>query len=283
MNNKEKPFTSQNVINYLRSSGIDVKTHTKARGNSGIYLPGRIDVSKTLNEDKALEVLVHEFAHHIHSKIDKDFYKTGGSIQTLFCLYNNDSADLIASELLKITDFEDRIEKLRPFFSAKENVSKQIKNLQKSIQNYYPDFQRSKKFKEFDKYVKNTDAAYLAEYDAVKIKSGFFRKKERIISVQTIETDFPDMPEAFKSYIRLRALKRKQARLSRRINRLDKYFSRPAELFARFVQACFFYPDDAKLKAPNAYSQFEMLLNNGYFNELKDFFEIFSSKKVLTN
>ena len=79
---KSKPLTKRNVIEFMRDCGIEVKTNTKARGNQGLYQKNRIDLSRNIKEDKAIEVLVHEFAHHIHYKIDRDFIKNS-LIQTI--------------------------------------------------------------------------------------------------------------------------------------------------------------------------------------------------------
>ena len=70
---KSKPLTKKNLVDFLKSLDIEVKTNTKARGNNGLYQRNRIDVSRGLDEQKSIEVLIHEFAHHIHYQIDKDF------------------------------------------------------------------------------------------------------------------------------------------------------------------------------------------------------------------
>ena len=270
---KSKPLTKRNVIEFLRSLGIEVKTNTKARGNNGLYQRNRIDISKNLKDDKAVEVLVHEFAHHIHSQIDKDFIKKGGSIETAF--KTKDITD-IQKELINITNLIDKNSKQKIFIEAKEDAAKTIKSMQNSIKREYPDFQRSKKFKEFEKYIKNSDAKYLAKYDAVRIMKGFFFKKEVILSVKNLEKDFPDMPKAFQTYIKLCSLQRKQAKLSRRLNKMNKYFDKPTEMFARFVQAYFTHPETISTIAPNSVRQFKKLLCEGYYKELKDLFEIFA-------
>jgi len=269
---RTKPFTKRNVIDFLRSLKIEVKTNTRARGNNGIYLNNRIDIAKGLKEEKALEVLVHEFAHYIHSRIDKDFTRTGGALEVLF-----DTKDIqeIKKELAAVTNMADKDTKTAVFLKAKTEISETIKSMQKAIQRDYPGFKRSKKFKEFEKYIKGSDAIYLVKYDAVRIKTGWPFKKEKFLSVKNIETDFPDMPKAFQIYIKLCSMKRKQLKISRRLNKINKYFNKPAELFARFVQGYFFYPDAVKRAAPAASMRFEALLEKGYYKELKDFFEIF--------
>ncbi len=269
---RRKPATKRNIINYLRSLGIEVKTNTKARGNNGLYQHNRIDVASGLKEEKAIEVLVHEFAHYIHSKIEKDIYKKGGSLEVLF-----DTKDIkeIKKELVSVTNITDKNMKLEAFINAKKEISDKIKSMQKAIQRDFPDFQRSKKFIPFEKYIKNSDAKYLLKYDAIRLIKGWFVKKEIIISVKNIETDFPQMPQAFQIYIKLCSLKRKQTRITRRINKLNKYYEKPTELFARFVQGYFSCPSSIAAMAPLTCNKFRILLKNGYYKELKDFFEIF--------
>ena len=56
---RSKPLTKKNLVDFLRSLDIEVKTNTKARGNNGLYQKNRIDIAKGLNEEKAINVLVH--------------------------------------------------------------------------------------------------------------------------------------------------------------------------------------------------------------------------------
>ena len=150
--------------------------------------------------------------------------------------------------------------------------------MQSAIKREYPNFLRSKKFPEFERYIKNSDAKYLVKYDAVKLMKGFFFKKEHILTVKNLENDFPDMPKAFMLYIKLCSMQRKQAKLSRRINKLSKYYETPTELFARFVSGYFMTPETVETVAPIATHKFLKLLENGYYKELKDLFEIFGKK-----
>lgn len=269
---RSKPLTKKNVIEFLRSLDIEVHTNTKARGNNGLYQRNRIDVARGLDEEKAISVLVHEFAHHIHSKIDNDFVRNGGSLECIFKVVN---CEEIQKELVELTNLFDKNSKMNIFLKAKEEVSHQIKGMQKVIQNEYPKFQRSKKFEEFEKYIKNSDAKYLVKYDAVRLTAGFFFKKERILTVKNLEQDFPDMPKAFQLYIRLCSKQRKQAKITRRLNKMNKYFEKPTELFARFVQYYFCNSSEVSQIAPITTQRFNELLNSGYYKELKDFFEIF--------
>ena len=272
---RSKPLTKRNVIDFLRALNIEVKTNTKARGNNGLYQKNRIDVARGLTEEQAIDVLVHEFAHHIHYKIDKDFLKNGGSLENIF---NTDNIVEIKEELINVTNLIDKNSRLNIFLKAKEEASNQIKGMQSAIKRDYPNFLRSKKFPEFEKYIIGSEAKYLVKYDAIRIMQGFFFKKERILTVKNIETDFPDMPKAFQLYIRLCSMQRKQAKITRRIGKLNKYYEIPTELFARYVQGYFSTPETISTVAPNTTRRFNELLSSGYYKELKDLFDIFQKK-----
>ena len=269
---RSKPLTKRNVIDFMRALNIEVKTNTKARGNNGLYQKNRIDVARGLTEEQAIDVLVHEFAHHIHYKIDKDFLKNGGSLENIF---NTSNIVEIKEELINVTNLIDKNSRLNIFLKAKEEASNQIKGMQSAIRRDYPNFLRSKKFPEFEKYIKGSEAKYLVKYDAIRIMQGFFFKKERILTVKNIETDFPDMPKAFQLYIRLCSMQRKQSKITRRIGKLNKYYEKPTELFARYVQGYFSTPETISTIAPNTTKRFNELLSAGYYKELKDLFEIF--------
>ncbi len=290
---KTKPATKKNIIDFLKSINIEVNTNNKARGNQGIYLKNRIDISKKLKEEKAVEVLVHEFAHHIHSQIDKEFIKNNGSLEILFdCSNSNENIlnfafknydpniEIIKNELINVTHLIDKNSRLQILSDAKEELSNKIKKLQKAIKQDYPEFFRSKKFIAFEKYIKNSEAKYFVKYDIVKIIEGFFFKKERILNIKNLEMDFPNMPKAFQLYLQLCSLQRKQNKLTRRINKLNKYYEKSSELFARFVQAYFIAPETIKTIAPTTTKRFLKLLKKGYYRELKDLFEIFAPNSL---
>lgn len=307
------------LIKYFKSLGIEVYTNTKARGHQGFFLKNRIDISKHTKEERIIPTLLHEFAHYIHQKLEPDMVKTGGSLEVLFCLKEREKKkeerepskyvilnlfqDLtserlcdpeidsgrreeesnIKKELLEVTKFVDVNSHLTKLFEHKEQVKKKIRTQEEIIKKYYPKFMRSKKFKEFDKYIKKTKAKYLLKYDRVKFITPHILKmlrREEFYSIQTIEQDFPDMPTAFCAYIRLKSAQRKQSRISARINRLNKYYEKPTELFARLVEGL--YIDEARVRAlaPHSTQRFFELLEEGYYFELKNVFNLFVSNFV---
>lgn len=254
----------EEFIKYLKEIGLDVHTSTKARGHQGFYMKNRIDISKNIPQSRVMPTLVHEFAHYVHSLLESSIAKNGGSLEVVF---DDDDVEIYEKELLKVTDFVDvhsRCEKLKNY---KKNVKENILEQEKIIKNRYPKFMRSKKFKEFDKYIKHSKAKYLLKCDRVYLRSGFWNPKVKLLTIDNIEKDFCDMPVEFSAYIRLRSWQKKQTRVSSRINRLQKYYSKPTELFARFVEGLYLDSKNVQKIAPNTCYRFYKLLNNGYYGE----------------
>ena len=71
-------------IDYLRNLGLEVPLNTKARGHSGFCTDKRIDISKDLPENEVISVLLHEFAHFIHLRLEPEIIRTGGTLEKLF-------------------------------------------------------------------------------------------------------------------------------------------------------------------------------------------------------
>lgn len=257
------------LITYIKEQGITVNTNTKARGHQGFFVNGRIDISKNIPDEKIIPTLLHEFSHYIHSKLEPSITKTGGSLSVLF---NQQDTDKIYDELINVTHFVDENSLHKRLSYHQEQVKKKIKEFDKEIKKEYPSFQRSKKFKELEKIIKKTDAKYLLKYDRVKIKGWFF-KSAKILSIDTVETDFPELKSSVVAFIKLKSYQRKQSRISHRINKINKYYQRPTELFARFVEGL--HIDNEKIKdlAPISYSRFYELLKEGYYKELRNLLE----------
>lgn len=254
------------LVKYFKLLGLDVHTTTKARGHQGFFMKNRIDISKNLPEYRIVPTLLHEFAHYIHSKLERDINKTGGSLEVLFLSKN----PAIKEELIKVTHFADENSLCVRLLEHKARVKDKIKQLEKIIKADYPNFMRSKKFREFDKYIRRSKARYLLKYDRVKIIGGFFGTREEVFTIDNLEKDFPDMPAAFCAYIRLRSAMRKQSRITSRISRYKKYYERPTELFARFVEGLYIDKEWTQALAPVTCRIFYDLLEDGHFMELKN-------------
>lgn len=262
------------IIHFLKSEGINVKTDTKARGNLGICFKDRIDISKNTPKDRRISVLAHEYAHKIHLGLEKEAFKTGGTLEKLF---NTNDTMQIKKELTRVTHFVDPNSLFLRINEEKNKLKNKISDSERTIKTEYPDFQRSKDFAPFKKYIKssNSKAKYFLKYDHIKLINPILRKEE-IISINTLDRDFESMPQAFKAYIMILSYQRKQKRLSARKNRLQKYYGRPTELFARLVESLFIDAEKTKLIAPHACMRFFELLENNYYGNLKKLLYIFS-------
>lgn len=266
MAQKRNCINKKKFIKYLKSLGIDVRNNTKARGHNGFCTDRRIDVAKNLDDFTASSVLLHEFAHYVHFKLEPSLLGNGGSLNVLF---NTENTDEIEEELFKLSlkVFDSKV--LDKIEAMKKSVSEKIKEQKNIIKSYFPDFKISGKFKEFNKYIKISEARYLLKYDRVLYKKYWFSKK-KIISIDSLGKDFPDMPKAFASYIILKSLERKRNRLNSRIYKIKKYLRKPTELFARFVQAYYLDYEETKMTAPRCLEYFENLKSKNYYCYLND-------------
>lgn len=260
-------FGESEFISFLRNEGIEVKTNTKARGNLGICFKNRIDISKKAKPERRLAILAHEYAHKIHYEIEKEALKQGGSLEKVF---NTDEVEVIKRELVRVTHFVDENSLFLEYHSRKDKIKEEIKYYDDLVKQEYPDFKRSCEFIPIKKYFRknNLNAKYLLRHDHVKLISPIFRKEE-LISINTVDEDFPQIPEAFRNYLKLLSFQRKQRKLSARKNKLNKYYLRPTELFARFIEGFFIDKEKIKLIAPVTYKRFEVLLYKDYYGNLK--------------
>ncbi len=252
------------LIKYCKSLGLEVHTTTKARGHSGFFLKNRIDISKNLPEQKIVQTLLHEFAHYVHFKINPNLHRNGGGLEELF---GTNVANL-EEELFKVTNFVDENSLCVRLYELKARNKEKLLEYEKIVKSEYPKFQRSKKFKEFDKFIKKSRAKYLLKYDRVRLVTGVFRKTVQNISVVNLERDFPEISESFCAYIRLRSCLRRQARLSSKINRLQKYYKKPTELFARLVEGLYLDREWVCAIAPNATKIFFENLDKNFYPNL---------------
>ncbi len=252
------------IANYIESCGISVNLgKTKARGNKGIFIRKldilRIDIAPNLSEDAVLSILVHEFAHYVHYLYDR-------SLKSLDFIFET-TDDSILEELRKVT--VDLIPKdfALELFNKKDETKKEIKLLTNSIKNYYPDFLSTKPFLPIEKRIKRP-VKYLLSYDNVR----FFNT---LYSVKNIDSQFDYLEDFEKNYIKLKSKKRLLNRINSRINRLNKYYNNPTELFARFMEKYFLDRDYVFKKAPISASRVNSVINSGKIKELTGLFNLF--------
>ena len=257
--------TKKEIIKYLGDLGIKVNTTTKARGHQGFFLKNRIDISKNIKEERIIPTLIHEFAHYVHYQIEPDMTITGGTLKALF----GEDNPIIQKELIKVTNFVDENSLFIKLYEHKNCIKGKIKEYEKIIKKDYPKFIRSKPFKDFDKYIKKSEARYLLKYDRVRVVSGFFKKSYKLLTISCIEKDFPTMPASFAAYIRLHSAQKKQSRISGRINKLSKYYNKPTELFARLVEGLYIDREWVCAIAPYTSKLFFERLKQGLYPKLE--------------
>lgn len=256
------------IINYCSECGIEIHTSTKARGHQGVFLHDnknlkRIDIRKNIPQERFFPVIAHEFAHYFHQTLDKDFE----SLQEIFGV----KEEILLPELESITAFVAGSETETKANTELNRILNEIKKHEEIIKKEYPEFKRSQKFKEFEKYIKHSDAKYLLRYDKVKMMklTGIV-----IYNIETIEKDFPEIPQAFIAYIHLKRLQRYQRKLSRQVGKLKKYYAKPTELFARFIEGLVIDREQVKTLAPEAFSAFIERLEYRKFKQLKGLLDL---------
>ncbi len=256
------------IIDFLVKRNLQVSTKTKARGHLGFFCNDKIAISKNLSKEKRLSVLLHEFTHKIHSEIEPIKFRTGGTIEKIF---QTDNPELFENELMKVTEFVDENARCFNLENMKNEYMDKVNFYENAIKKEFPDFVKTKKFKEYEKYQRQTkcNSKYFLKYDHIKIFSPWLFKSE-FYSIEKIDEDFPDLPKNFKNYFLLLSNYRKQKKIQSKIAKLKRYYKRPTELFARFAEGI--AKDESKVKtiAPNVYSNFKNLANSGYYNDLPE-------------
>ena len=229
---------------YFSKLGIDVKMgKTKARGHRGVFMHSfnkyRIDISKNLDEPSVLSTMLHEFAHYVHYKYDKNLK----SLDFVF----GDFTDDIKEELIKVTVQEIPKDFAMELYNIKNSINNEIKNLLTQIKISLPNFKLSEKNKEIERTLSNP-IKYLLRYDNVKCFNHLY-------SVDNIESDY-NLTDIQKNYIKIKSKQRALKRINSKICRLNKYYNNNSELFARFVDAYYTKPELIQKIAPNACAKF---------------------------
>ena len=111
------------LIKYFRTLGLEVNTSTKARGHQGFFVNNRIDISKNVSEIRFIPTLLHEFAHYIHSRIEPNVNRSGGSLEKIF----NSTNPIYQKELIKVTEFVDESSRLVKLYEMRDKIRVNIK------------------------------------------------------------------------------------------------------------------------------------------------------------
>ena len=260
---RNEAVIKEELVKYLSNIGLDIHTKTKARGHKGFFKEGRIDISKSLDDSSALRTILHEFAHYINYLLDKTFKNS-------FVLFDCDIRNF-QDELLCVTNFVDENSLCLNLINERNKINVSIKDLTSKIKSVYPQFSLSKEFKHFKRYAMWSNLGYLEKYDRVKLLNWFSHKT---YSVANVRKDFPNIPDVFVHYLKLKSQDRKRKRINARISRFNKYYSTPTELFARFIEGLYIDKDFVKELAPNTYNRFAELYKTGYYKELEMIFDL---------
>lgn len=246
------------LTEYLATQGITVNIgKTKARGNNGVFIfkkdNFRIDISQNTPDEKVLSVIVHEYAHFIHYKYDNKL----SSLDFVF----GKLSEIEENELLEVTVQSIPKDFAQKLCSEKSILQKQIKELIGKIQLQFPDFKVSKPNALLMKNL-NICAKYLLKYDSVK----YFGK---IYNIANIKQDFPELTEEQLAYFQLKSKRRALNRLNRRISNLNKYYNKPSELFARFLEVYYSNRSLSMQLAPNLVKKMDENIKKNNITELE--------------
>ena len=98
-------------------------------------------------------------------------------------------------------------------------------------------------------------------------------------SIEKLDEDFPEMPNNFKNYFYLLSNYRKQKKIQSKIAKLKRYYKKPTELFARFVEGLIKDKYTVEQLAPNTFYRFQYLLMQGHFNDLAQLLKLVEATK----
>jgi len=268
----ERNRTSE-LKKYIESLGIKVNLKkNKARGHKGFFQNRsgeyRIDINKTLDDMEILKVLAHEFAHYAHFCYDKN-------LESLDFFFENFD-ETILEELLSLTVLMIPKSSIAPLFDKKDILDKALKTLTAELKTIYPDFKLSSTHAKIEKEIKKYNLLYLLKYDRVKILDGFNIK---ILDINDLELNYPNLSIEAKLYLKLKSKQRHLRKINNRINKLNKYYNSPTELFARAFE---FFVINRKLmeeKAPITYKNIEEAILSNRIPILTNFINIYDNYK----
>lgn len=246
------------LIQYIESLGVSVNVcKNKARGNKGLFLTKnnqfyRIDISKSIDDENILSVLLHEFAHYIHYKYDR-------KLQSLNFVFE-DLSEAELEELLQVTVLNVPKDAASQLYNTKVRLCEEVNMLAKSIKQDFPEFKKSAPFKPIEKSL-GYPVKYLLKYDCIKYNN-------RIYSVDNLDCDFECLSKPQQNYIYLKSKQRYLSRLNAKINKLNKYYNNMSELWARFFSMFFTDEIQARKTAPLLSNKFYKVITNNKIKEI---------------
>lgn len=250
------------IVEYIESCGIEVNLKkNKARGNKGFFsakgVDFRIDIAKGQSDANTLSILAHEFAHFLHYRYDN----TLKSLEFVFSQFD----EIIEEELLKITVEAIPASMAKSLFEQKETLKTEIAELSKELTKSNRLSLSKAEQATFEKQIKYSPLKYLLKHDKVKVIDGF---KESFYSIDSLERN-----SEMNLYIILNSKKRALQRINTRINRLNKYYNSPTELFARAFELLITNEEKLLSLAPNVHKAFMYLLEQDSIPLMTNFYK----------
>jgi len=222
---------------YIESLGVQVNVgKNKARGNKGFFVHrgGKYRIDISKNIDT--EAAYSTLLHELAHFIHYQNDKTLKSLDFVF----RDLSDEEYEELLQVTvkcvpgDFA------RSLYELKEQYAGENKALVRQIRKTYPDFKASKPC----------------------------RKIERGLMFSFC------LSEVQSAYIKLKSNQKNITRINSKINRLNKYYNQPSELWARFFELFFTDINSAEMIAPKTSLRLKEVIKKNQIPVISDLYRI---------
>ena len=266
----DKRNRSLAFVEFLQSEGITVNVaKNKAWGHKGFFKAKdnsyRIDIAKGLSDYETLRVLLHEFAHYLHFKYDKNLSNLDFIIKDL----DND----ILEEMIKLTVDLIPQGQAKELFNKKEALNVEIKNIANSIKTVYPDFKLSTPNKKIENVLQKKGLSLLVKYDKVKVLNGF---RIKLLTIENVDKYFSTEDLILKQYLLLKSKQRYLKRINTRINKLNRYYNSLTELFARSIEIYFLNSSLMNLKAPKLKTIYDNVIAENMLPSLTKCLEFFT-------
>lgn len=201
------------LVDFIEQQGVEVNiAKNKARGNKGFFRVKGDRFRIDISKSLDEKSVLSTLVHEFSHFVH---YKYDKTLKSLDFIFDNTNNDLI-NEMINLTVDSIPKESVAPMFKQKEDVKKEIKELCAKIQKKYPDFKPN-----------NLTYPPLER----KLRWMFF-------------------DENVKTYLEIKYRQKILNRINSRINRLNRYYNSPTELFARTMEAYVFDKENFKQRAP---------------------------------
>ena len=208
------------LTKYIESLGVQVNLgKNKARGTKGIFLSREDAFRIDISKNITEASVLSTLLHEFAHFIHYKYDKTLKSLEFVF----EDLSEEEYEELLSVTVKNIPKDFASSLYETKKQLGEENKILVEKIKSIYPDFKISEPC----------------------------RKIER-----TLMYAF-SLTEMQRDYIKLKSNQKNISRINARINKLNKYYNQPSELWARFFELFFTDKVSALKLAPNVCQRLE--------------------------